>query len=82
MRLVFLNLSNLLIISCFIFSKFLEISGDILTAILEKLNELSEKINKIDRRLSDMDERFSDSFDLAHQTEFIKVIFILYFNNN
>ncbi|CAG8469964.1 2287_t:CDS:1, partial [Cetraspora pellucida] len=45
------------------------ISGNILTVILEKLNELSEKINKINRRLSDMDERFLDSFDLAHQTD-------------
>ncbi|CAG8725683.1 6893_t:CDS:2, partial [Cetraspora pellucida] len=41
-----------------------KISGDILTVILEKLNELSEKINKIDRCLSDMDERFSDNYSI------------------
>jgi hypothetical protein len=47
-----------------------------LGAIMDKLNKLSEKMNRIERRLSKMDNRFSESFDLAHETNFINVIFI------
>ena len=47
-----------------------------LEAIMNKLNELSKKINQIKRCLSEMDDRFSESFDLAHKTNFINIIFI------
>ena len=50
-----------------------------LTAIMDKLNELSEKMNRIKRCLFEIDDRFSESFDLAHENEFISVIFILIF---
>ena len=43
---------------------------------MDKLNELSEKMNQIERHLSEIDDRFSESFDLAHKTNFINVIFI------
>ena len=50
--------------------------SNILGAIMDKLNELSKKMNLIERHLSEMDNRFSESFDLAHETNFINVIFI------
>ncbi|RIB06018.1 hypothetical protein C2G38_2218127 [Gigaspora rosea] len=53
-----------------------EVPSNMLGAIMDKLNELSKKMNRIERRLSEMDDRFSESFDLAHETNFINVIFI------
>jgi hypothetical protein len=46
---------------------------------MDKLNELSEKMNRIERCISEMDERISESFDLAHENEFLDVIFIFIF---